>query len=52
MAEKQESLICAYILDGQGGGRDVWWPDVDSWTPDVGVLWLHLDHTSGACIVA
>ena len=46
MAEKQESLICAYILDGQGGGRDVWWPDVDSWTAEAGVLWLHLDHSS------
>ena len=46
MAAKQESLICAYILDGQGGGRDVWWPDVDTWTPEAGVLWVHLDHTS------
>jgi zinc transporter len=46
MAAKQESLICAYILDGQGGGREVWWPDVDGWKPEAGVLWVHLDHTS------
>jgi zinc transporter len=45
-APKQDSLICAYILDGQGGGRDVWWPDVDTWKPEAGVLWLHLDHSS------
>jgi zinc transporter len=46
MAAKQDSLICAYILDGQGGGREVWWPDVDAWTPENGVLWVHLDHSS------
>jgi len=46
MAEKQESLICAYILDGQGGGRDIWWPDIDVWKPEAGLLWLHLDHTA------
>ena len=45
-AQKQDSLICAYILDGQGGGRDVWWPDVDNWKPEAGLLWLHLDHSS------
>jgi zinc transporter len=44
--EKQDSLICAYILDGQGGGREVWWPDVDGWTPEAGLLWVHLDHTA------
>jgi len=45
-APKQDSLICAYVLDGQGGGREVWWPDIDSWTPEAGLLWVHLDHSS------
>lgn len=45
-APKQDSLICAYVLDGQGGGREVWWPDVDNWTPEAGLLWVHLDHSS------
>src|SRR5262245_48819547 len=44
--EKQDSLICAYILDGQGGAREVWWPEVDAWQPETGLLWVHLDHTS------
>lgn len=46
MAARQDSLICAYILDGQGGGREIWWPDVDGWKPEAGLLWLHLDHSA------
>jgi zinc transporter len=38
-------LICAYVLDGQGGGRKVGWSDIASWTPDHGVLWVHLDRS-------
>ena len=42
--KKRDSLICAWILDGQGGGRDVWWPQIDEWKPETGVLWVHLDY--------
>lgn len=40
-----DGLICAFILDGKGGGRPVDWPDISAWTPDQGVLWVHLDRT-------
>jgi len=38
-------LICSYILDGQGGGREVFWSDIASWQPDQGILWVHLDRS-------
>ena len=44
----QDGLICACVLDGEGGGREVSWPDIDAWGPDQGVLWLHLDRTGSA----
>lgn len=44
----QDGLICAVILDGEGGGREVSWPEIDAWGPDQGVLWLHLDRTGSA----
>jgi len=33
------------LLDGNGGAREVDWHDVDTWTPEQGCLWLHLDFT-------
>ena len=41
----QDGLICAVILDGQGGGREIGWPEIQAWTPDQGILWVHLDRT-------
>jgi hypothetical protein len=35
---EESGLICAYVLDGQGGGRSADWSDVASWTADQGVL--------------
>ncbi len=45
---EQDGLICAVILDGKGGGREIGWPEIDSWSPDQGVLWVHLDRTGTA----
>lgn len=42
---EQDGLICAYILDGKGGGRPIEWPEIQKWQPDQGLLWVHLDHT-------
>ena len=36
-------LVCAYRLNGQGGGEPLKWPDVSLWKPDQGVAWVHLD---------
>jgi zinc transporter len=43
MAE-QDGLVDAWIFDGRGGGRAVDWQGVRSWTPQQGVLWVHLDR--------
>ncbi len=37
-------LICAYFLDGQGGGTAPDWTGVETWAPEQGVLWMHLDR--------
>jgi len=39
-----DGLLYAFILDGKGGGRAVGWPEIESWTPDQGILWVHLDR--------
>lgn len=39
-------LISAYILDGSGGGRDIGWEEIKSWSSDDGLAWIHLDGQS------
>lgn len=41
---KETNLICAYLLDGEGGGRSLGWPEIQQWKPEDGVLWIHLDR--------
>ena len=41
---KDTNLICAYLLDGEGGGRSLGWPEIQAWKPEDGVLWVHLDR--------
>jgi len=45
---EQDGLICAFVLDGKGGGREIGWPEIESWSPEQGILWVHLDHTGAA----
>lgn len=40
-----DGLIHAYILNGQGGGQALDWIGLEKWTPDQGLLWIHLDYT-------
>ncbi len=40
---EQNGLLCAVILDGQGGGREIGWPEIRAWKEEQGVLWVHLD---------
>ena len=42
-----QGLIAAYLLDGKGGGDKVGWKEISQWSPEKGVLWIHLDYTSG-----
>lgn len=39
----KDALVCAYVLDGKGSGKALEWSDVNTWEPDQGLLWLHLD---------
>lgn len=40
-----DGLITAYLLDGRGGGRVLDWKEVAAWSPDDGLVWVHLDYT-------
>lgn len=37
-------LICAYLLDGNGGGEPLDWERLANWGPGQGNVWIHLDH--------
>ncbi|RCX30303.1 zinc transporter ZntB [Thioalbus denitrificans] len=39
-------LLCAYLLDGHGGGALQDMDGVRRWHPGAGTLWVHLDYTS------
>jgi zinc transporter len=43
---EESGLICAFELDGNGGGTEVGWDEVRAWTPERGLLWMHLDYTA------
>jgi zinc transporter len=39
-----DGLVCAFVLDRNGGGRALDWDGIRAWQPDDGVLWVHLDR--------
>jgi zinc transporter len=41
---RDTGLICAYLLDGKGGGKSLDWEEVRGWKQTKGVLWVHLDY--------
>ena len=46
--QMKEGVLHAYLLDGQGGGRDLSWPEIEDWNAAKGCLWLHFDYTDAA----
>lgn len=44
-AISDNGLIHAICLDGAGAGRSLSGNEVHAWTPQQGVLWLHLDYS-------
>ncbi len=44
----ENGLVAAYVLDGKGGGRQIGWQEIAQWSPEQGVLWVHLDFTQPA----
>ena len=47
MAE-ETGLIHARLFDGHGGARTLRMPELASWNPHDGVLWVHFDYTKAA----
>lgn len=45
-AAANSGLLCAYLLDGHGGGTPQDLDAVRRWHPGAGTLWVHLDYTS------
>lgn len=45
-SHEHDGLISGLLFDGAGGAREVEWPEVKHWTPEAGVLWVHLNRTS------
>ncbi len=43
---EEKGLIHALLLDGKGGGRLLDWQDIAGWSPEDGVLWLHLSYAA------
>jgi zinc transporter len=43
MPAADETFVHAYLLDRQGGGKQIGTTEVDSWEPARGLLWLHLE---------
>ena len=43
-----EGLIAAYLLDGQGKGRELGWSEIRSWQAEQGTLWVHLNRSDPA----
>jgi zinc transporter len=40
---ESDGLIFAVVFDGKGGGREVDWDAIASWTPADGTLWVHIN---------
>lgn len=43
MTEERSPFVCAYLLDGRGGGRTLRPEDIDGDWPHGGLLWVHID---------
>ena len=39
-------LICAYLMDKEGGANKLDWKAIEQWKPVRGPLWLHFDYTN------
>ena len=46
MTMENDGLIHAFLFDGEGGGHDLSWNELNSWTASQGKIWIHLAYTS------
>lgn len=47
---EDDGLIHAILLDGEGGGRELNWDEINSWSPERGILWIHLSYSSSNAV--
>ena len=40
----ESALIFVYLLNGEGGGVQVGWDEINNWTAMNGSLWIHIDY--------
>jgi zinc transporter len=43
MPADDSPFVCAFVLDRKGGGAAVDETSIEGWSPDKGILWVHLD---------
>lgn len=43
---ENDGLIHTILLDGDGGGRELNWDEINAWTEESGIIWIHLSYTS------
>lgn len=43
---ENNGLIHAFLFDGAGGGRELNWDEINAWTEESGIIWMHLSYTS------
>ena len=48
---EDKALIHAFLLDGKGGGREFDWQEINNWSAEQGVLWIHLSCTAPESII-
>ncbi len=46
MMKNDTGLLFAWVLNGQGGGESLGWEQVNQWSPEQGVLWVHLEYSN------
>lgn len=43
---QESGLILSYLLDGSGHGKPLSWDQIDAWSAEQGILWVHLNRDS------
>ncbi|BHH83623.1 zinc transporter ZntB [Desulforhopalus sp. 52FAK] len=43
---KNDGLIHAVLFNGNGGGRELTWDEINAWTEESGTIWIHLSYMS------
>lgn len=44
--DNKNGLIFGFLLDGEGGGKQLTWDEIEQWQPSDGLLWVHCDYSS------